>query len=434
MGHNKVLYDLAGAPIALPDYGDKSITSIPKNILNELKKNYRFAPPTNKDNYASKKVLLVLVDGFGYAQAKSQIDSSLFIRLLFENNMLKELDTVFPSSTPVALNSIYSGGKMPFEHGLIDWWLYEPYLDDIFATLPFRRMKDDSMDALTREGMKGNILMDGMTFFEQLQTYSFSSALFIPTQYKDSTYTKTISKGSQIVTYDNIDDLFEKVQNSNNDLMMLYWADIDSVGHAFGPESNEYAYAVNEFFKAFEEFVILMDDDKAKHIQCILTSDHGQMTVDPAKTFFLDDIDGFEDLLAVSENGNKILPWGGVREVFIKVAQGKIKDMSDLLLTSIGGVANVINSDDAWNCGLFGQHYSPSAVSTTYKERIGDLLVIPKDKNSIWYRHPLGKIPANIGQHGGLSTDEIVVPYVNESIEVMKRCIKKNEQSTSSKV
>ena len=71
----------------------------------------------------SKKVVLFLIDGFGYKQWLNYADKYEFLKRFTKKGVVTPITTVFPSTTAAALTTINSG-LTPQEHGLPEWWVY----------------------------------------------------------------------------------------------------------------------------------------------------------------------------------------------------------------------------------------------------------------------------------------------------------------------
>ena len=103
-----------------------------------------------------------------------------------------------------------------------------------------------------------------------------------------------------------------------------------------------------------------------------------------------------------------MLPWGGPREVFLAIQDGQIDHALALLHNAIGEHVELLESKVAMEAGLFG---SLTGKYPGLESRIGDIVVLPKDHKTVWYHHP-GQEPFNLrGHHGGLSNDELQVPF-----------------------
>jgi hypothetical protein len=57
--------------------------------------------------------------------------------------------------------------------------------------------------------------------------------------------------------------------------------------------------------------------------------------------------------------------------------------------------------------GLFGK----GKPKKEFYERVGNLLILPYKNHTIWYEHIKGKKFDLLGHHGGLSEDEMLVPF-----------------------
>src|SRR3989344_2803977 len=124
-----------------PRYESFCFSNIPSAVLYllGLRKESPLASILNKADITpanSKKVILFLVDGFGYKQWLKYADQYEFLKRFTEKGVVAPVTTVFPSTTAAALTTVHSG-LTPQEHGLPEWWVYFDELDKIIVTLPF---------------------------------------------------------------------------------------------------------------------------------------------------------------------------------------------------------------------------------------------------------------------------------------------------------
>ena len=66
--------------------------------------------------------------------------------------------------------------------------------------------------------------------------------------------------------------------------------------------------------------------------------------------------------------------------------------------------------------GLFGH----GDLHPTFKSRIGDILLLPEDNLTFFYDHPRDKKFSMLGVHGGLSPDEILIPFAAARINDLR--------------
>src|ERR1700760_3363733 len=85
---------------------------------------------------ARERVVVIVIDAFGWAFVQRHASHPLLRRIEIE-----PLATMVPSTTPAHLTTLYSG--LPVEqHGLYEWRVYEPLLDDVIIPLRHVRAVD----------------------------------------------------------------------------------------------------------------------------------------------------------------------------------------------------------------------------------------------------------------------------------------------------
>ncbi|NCU31117.1 hypothetical protein EOM57_04930 [Candidatus Saccharibacteria bacterium] len=406
----------SGSKIKIPDYDGECITKLPvffQNTLQNSRENILAREVAGKVRLDEiTNVVFFLVDGFGLKQWKTYKNEYGVLEKFERDGYLGKLDSVFPSSTPVALSTLHTNGLLPAEHGLVDWWLYVEEIDKIIATLPFAAMGSSERDSLLKIGASPSILLDYTTTYEQFEEQGIKTRTFIHENYNQSAYTDVAYKGSELVTHKNVNDLFVTLfdeltkPQEQPTYNFVYWGAIDAAGHKYGPDSSEHKQAIREYFTALDEFFVEAND--IKNTLFVISADHGQINVDPEQTIYLDTVAGLSELFKVSHNGNQILPWGAQREMFLAIKDGELNKALGLLHKAIGEHVELVTSEEALRAGLFGQTL---AKHPDIKSRIGDIIVLPKDEKTVWYHHP-GEEPFSLnGQHGGLSDAELKVPF-----------------------
>jgi predicted AlkP superfamily pyrophosphatase or phosphodiesterase len=406
----------SGAKIRIPDYDGSCIAQLPiffQSILLSRRDNVLTSSIADKISLDGvKNIVFFLVDGFGAKQWQTYSSTYKALQMFEQDGSLGTLDSVFPSSTPVALTTLNTNSLLPAQHGLIDWWLYVEEIDKIIATLPFAAMGSGQRDSLLKVGVKPSILLNNPTTYEQFEKQGIKTRTFILKDYFQSVYTKAAHKGSELVPHENVNDLFATLSDElakpqeKPSYNFVYWSGIDGAGHEFGPGSREYKQAIKEYFTALDEF--LAKANNIKNTLFVISADHGQINVDPKETTYLDGIAGLSKLFRVSAQGNPILPWGGKREVFLAIRDDKQSEALNILQEVIGDDAELVESEKALKAGLFGH----ALVNHRHlKSRIGDIIVLPKGKKTFWYHHPNEQPYKLNGEHGGLSDAELKVPF-----------------------
>ena len=360
----------------------------------------------------SKKVVLFLIDGFGYKQWLKYADKYEFLKRFTKKSIVAPMTTVFPSTTAATLTTIHSG-LTPQEHGLPGWWVYFDELDKIIATLPFTPLGEEGRDTLLEAGVDPKVLFDGKTIHEILSESKIPSFTFIRNTYAKSAYSKTVHKGSETISFINFSDLLVNLRKKVAEIpapayFYVYWDAVDSISHTYGSQMEQYFAELNGFFYLLqEEFIQKIEKNLAKEVSILITSDHGQVNVDPKQTIYLNQYSKVVDNFQVGPSGNKILPWGSPRDVFLAIKPEKLDKVFEFLTKTLQDKAIVMKTERALEKGLFGQ----GDLHKKFRNRIGNILILPQNNLTVWYEYFKDEKFDLLSMHGGLSSDEMLIPF-----------------------
>lgn len=322
------------------------------------------------------------------------------------------MTTVFPSTTATTLTTIHSG-LTPQEHGLPEWWVYFDELDKIIVTLPFTLLGEEGRDTLLKAGVDPKILFDGETIYETLSKSKVPSFTFIRDTYARSVYSKSVHRGSEITSFINSSDLLVNLRKKIAEVptpayFYIYWDAVDSISHTYGPHTEQYLAELNGFFYLMqEEFIQKMGKNSAEEISILVTSDHGQVNVNPKQTIYLNQYSEIVDNFRIGASGNKILPWGSPRDVFLAVKTEKLNQVFEFLTKTLQNKVAVMKIEKALKEGLFGQ----GNLHKKFRNRVGNILILPRGNSTVWYEHFKDEKLDLLGMHGGLSPDEMLIPF-----------------------
>jgi hypothetical protein len=121
-------------------------------------------------------------------------------------------------------------------------------------------------------------------------------------------------------------------------------------------------------------------------------------------------------MLRESPNMGYIAPSGAPRDVFLHLKKDKVDDCFNLLNNELDGIADVLRVKDAIDLGLFGS----GRPCDEFLDRIGDLLVLPRGDLMVWFQVYPGKLFEMPGIHGGLSREEMLIPFAVSKLSDMK--------------
>ncbi|TVR45178.1 MAG: alkaline phosphatase family protein [Puniceicoccaceae bacterium] len=355
------------------------------------------------------RVVTLMIDGFGWHQWQAHAERHEALRRIRDRGLVLPLTAVFPSTTAASVTAINSG-LTPQEHGLMEWYLYLEELDEVIVTLPFKSMRPGApSDELARRGHSARLLFDGRSLHRRLREAGVHSRVYLRNNYARSAYSTVSQDGAEVTGYESAAELFVLLRGHLRSdpepcYHYIYWDAIDHVSHHYRPHSEVYLAELNSFAHLLRtELLDAVEAVTARETTLLVTADHGHVAVDPARTHYLNDIPGVGEALAVSPGGRVIHPWGSPRDCFLQVRKERLDEIHGLLRTRLAGRAEVVRAQEEADAGLFG--IGPE--HPRFRARIGNLLILPHEDETVWYQHPGQERPTLHGLHGGLSREEM---------------------------
>jgi hypothetical protein len=397
-----------------PCYDESCISNIPGTILDLFDvKDKRPRLPIEVANGIDEvdKVVLFVLDGFGYNQFLRYYKDHKFLRMLVEKGDVFPLTSVFPSQTTNALTTLNTG-LTPQEHGLFEYYLYLKEVDSIVNTLRFEPIGSKKRNELVEKGFNPNILFRGKTIQTSLKEAGVKSFTHIYASYAYSHYSTLLFADSTFIpslkSSDLIVTLKKKLEQEKGPAyFFVHLSNLDTISHEYGPNSYEYNAELSAIsYLLNKELIQKIDDKTAKQTLLLMTADHGGVNIVPKDTTYLN---AFTDVLCnlkQGKTGKTILPTGSARDVFLHVKEEKLIETQELLTKKVGGKAKIVETKDAVNKGLFGR----GEITSQFIDRAGNLLILPYRNETVWFEHFTDIKYNPIGQHGGLNEEEMLVP------------------------
>ena len=405
-----------------PQYDGYSLYNIISTIFDLLEiKNIKTPLSINLEKYKNKnnKIVFFLVDGFGFNQYKNLLDRIDFLKTLSIKGFVYPITSGFPSTTSASLTTIATG-LTPQQHGLFEWNLYMEELSEIILTLPFSSLgRKTRTNSLLDKGARPELLINKPTIYEALEKEKVQSYVFHHQVVSESVYSIVSTGNAKRISYRYLSDLINSLRKSitaekGPAFFYVYWSGIDSQGHKFSPNSEEYFLEAKIFFDSLQkEFFAHFEKEKVKNTLFLMTSDHGQVSIDSKKTIYLNLDKKLFEAFNVGKNGEKILPWGSPRDVFLAIKDEKREETISYLKKTYGKYALILKTEDAVKARLFGD----GSPNSEFLHRLGNIIVLPFHGNTIWYEHIKGELLEYKGHHGGLTEDEMLIPFAIAKFE-----------------
>ena len=320
----------------------------------------------------------------------------------------------FPSTTADHVTCMHTGLDVG-QSGVYEWNYYEPLVDEVITPLLFAYAGDKERDTLKRSGIPTEAFFPTQTFYQKLQTRGITSYVFQSESYTPSTFSDIVYKGASVIPFKilsgALSNLVELVRadTATVSYYLLYYDKIDAICHTYGPKSRQFEETVDAFLSMMEELMYKKLSGKVGQTLLILTADHGQVEVDPRRTFYLNkQVMNIEQYLRKNQRGKLLIPAGSARDMFLHVKEERIDELVALLQKHLADRAEVYCTEE-----LIAQHFFGSIQpSREFLMRVGNVVILPYQHETVWWFEE-GKFDMHFqGHHGGLTPEEMEIPLL----------------------
>lgn len=397
-----------------PEYDGGSVLNIPSTILSLFGTTALKATlPKNfwQQAEGAKKTIFLLLDGLGNNLFQQEGLKYAFFNKLISKGFYSSITSIFPPTTSAAIGTVCSG-LSPFEHGLPEWYIYFQELSCVVQSLPFIPMLEEDAEKLVNP--PADILFNQRTIYQMLGEKRIPSYALLHESYAHSFYNTAAFAGCNIIPYGSQADLIVSLRKATTEIpgpayIFAYYSDLDGIEHEFGPDSEQVKTQLSLMsYLLEEEFLKKLNQKTLQETALILSADHGQIATDPGQTIYLDEIPGLTEHFAVNSEGKIIPPSGSARGVYLHIKEESVDDVLNLLTKKLTGKAMVLKTEEAIKAGLFGE----GEIHPQFINRVGNILVLAVGDNTIWYHFSPGRNYKHRGCHGGLSEEEMKVPFI----------------------
>ncbi len=409
-----------------PQYDKCCISEIPNTILNLLGAGNGKTKPQFEDIYQPdgiNKVVLLVIDGFGFKQFINHLKENRFLFNLTNQGEMYPLTSVFPSQTTNALTTLNTG-LTPQEHGLFEYFIYLKDIGVVNA-LQFERLGSRQQDRLISKRFDPSILLlHNKNIHNTLKQKGVSTYTHVNALNAFNVLSKLIFNGSKIFPSIKASDTIVRLRKNIEEnigkgaYFFVHLDTLDTIAHEYGPDSYEYSAELSSItYLLNRELVQKLDTKAAKETLLLVTADHGGLNIDPKETIYLNCLPKAILNLQVGKNQKPIMPIGGPRELFLHIKEDKIVETKEWLIQKIGNKAQIIETKQAVEKGLFGVGIPDREVV----ERTGNIMILPYRNETVWYENSDVNRIRFLGQHGGLHEEEMRVPFTITKLSNLKK-------------
>ena len=340
-------------------------------------------------------IVFVVVDGLGLNVVDTDHGAD-FLAV----NVVAELTTVFPSSTPTVLTA-YATGQWPVSHGVPSWYLYLDEIDEIATIIDFSRRGDDkdlgSLGLTSDQAYPTPSIASKMA----LSTFSVVPVKLVDNQF--SLYCGGQSPGNGRFGYSGLEDAAAEVLKRLREargptFTQLYIPHVDSASHQYGIGHNATRQAIASVSSLLEQISAHLPSNAVM----VVSADHGLIDVDAnAHEMHPDD-----ELLGYLEHE----PWGTAPSVMLRVREDRTDKFEARFRERFGDDFYLLTTNEVLELQLLG----PGPVSPVTRRRIGNYLALSTGASAIYFQYPRTseRGPRKVADHGGLTSDEMIVPLI----------------------
>ncbi|OBA33474.1 phosphodiesterase [Gordonia sp. 852002-51296_SCH5728562-b] len=347
-------------------------------------------------------VVLLLVDGLGERQLAAHAHLAPTLTGLGGT----VLRAGFPSTTATSITSLMRG-EPASGHGIIG---YSFVPDDAARshgparTLNMLRWTLDSADGpsaydvyppttlCSGEGVIGALERSGIRVFQVM-----------PGEFKDTGFTTVASgtagrhlpaKAPAEIRAGITTALTRTLPRSHRPrVVYAYLADLDTAGHIYGPGSDPWCDAL----RTVDSLVADILADLPSDARLVVTGDHGMLRA--GKTIDLDAEP------ALSSGVARVAGEARVRQVY--AIDGAVDDVADTWRDLLGDDAHIAPREQ-----VLAEHWYGPRATDHAAARIGDLVVVAKDRTVLTRPAAEPGESRMLGHHGGWTADELLVPLL----------------------
>ncbi len=343
------------------------------------------------------RVVLVYLDAFGWRFVERQESHPLLERARADG-IARRIHSQFPSTTTAHVTTIHTGLPVA-DHGLYEWHVYEPSLDRLVTPLLYSFSGDHERDTLAGV-LEPHDLYPAGGLYPRLRAAGVELVAVQPAAIARSIPNSVLLEGVRVLPYadpaEGLAAAAAALDAAERGYAFVYLDAVDTFMHLHGSEHPE----VDDAFAA--QLTAVIETRFPPGTLVLLTADHGMTPVDPARTYYVNEVwPELGDHLRRGADGKPLAPAGSCRDLFLHVLDGELETVRDELGARLDGVAEVVDTRTFFPA-------PPPALA----RRLAELVVLPVYGEAVWWHEP-GRFDQHLhAQHGGLTPHEREIPLL----------------------
>jgi predicted AlkP superfamily pyrophosphatase or phosphodiesterase len=377
--------------LVMPRYGAGALADVIPSLLAGL---HVPGAVNLLDLPSALKVCLLLVDGLGWRLLHTYSDDAPFLSSLVADR--EPITAGFPSTTVTRIAAIGTG-LPPGEHGLVGY-SFATSDNVLLNALKWSRHGVGRVEDL-RSHVVPEQIQPRRTAWERATDAGVAVRLVVPHDQEGSGLSRAVLRGGEFRGVHALGDLasraLEALRDDERSLCYAYHADLDVLGHRYGPGSDPWRFQLAHI----DRLAAAIAGGLPREGMLVVTADHGMVAVGEE-----DHIDF--DALPQLQGGVRMLG-GEARVRYVYTESGATEDVFHCWRAMLGEQAWILRRDEAIEAGWFGPQ-----VAGYVRGRIGDLVVAARTNIAVVRSALEPRLSRFVGHHGSLTADEQLVPLL----------------------
>ncbi len=394
----------------LPHYQGYSIANVPATVAQLLGVPIGEMLPPLEDHYwkglheGVRRVVLILLDALGYLALQKLFEGDSVWRGLAAQGRMLPMTSVVPSTTATALATLMTG-RSPLEHQLLGYELWLRRYGVLTDMLNLKPVYGADIETLLDWGLEPERFLPVPGLGTRLTAAGVHSCAIIRHIFRHSALTRMCYRGfQQVEGYTGLVDLWVTARRTLSKqadrlFCFVYWGGIDTAIHRYGSAKGLWARRYAQITAAFKQWFLdqLKPSDREGTL-LIMCADHGFVDTPEEAAH-----DTERDPILAQE---LLIPFSGEsRAAFLHCQRGAHPRVRQRIWKALGDGYEVVPMVQAITEGLFG----PGTPSPEAWARLGHFFVAARGAR---YLDRLDRRSKIRGRHGGLSPQEMLVPWL----------------------
>lgn len=343
------------------------------------------------------RVCVLLVDGLGWRLLREHEADAPFLASLAGS----AVSAGFPATTASSLAALGTGVPTG-EHGVVGYSFADG--GEVLNALRWSRYGAashvDLRDVLVPEDVQPR-----RTAFEVAADAGVAVRLVLPRDQKGSGLTRAVLRGGRFQGVLGFGDLVmrvaEALRSEDRVLCYAYHADLDALGHVYGPGSEPWRWQL----RFVDRLAAAVADGLPAGGALVVTADHGMVAADDRVDYDTDDV--------LREGVRVLAGEARVRHVYTasasaSAASASVEGVRARWVERLGDRAWIASRAEAVAAGWFGPRVDDHVLP-----RIGDLVVAAKGSLAVVRSTVEPGLTTFVGHHGSLTEEEQDIPVLN---------------------